>query len=353
MHVAIVGLGFGEAFVPIYQAHPLVSKITICDTNPELGSKYPECTFLPDLAAVLADRSIDAVHLLTPLPLHAQHSVRVLEVGKHCACAVTMGNSLEEIEQVARAQRDSGLVYMMMETGVYTREFLFAQGLAKSGRLGNITLLKGEYFQDLEAPYPDYWRSVPPMHYATHCLGPMLALAGTRVESVSCVGAGQLRKDICDDGSNLFPAEVAMFKLEGSDAVAQVTRAWYQTARQYVESFSVYGDKMGFEWQQLESESPVVYELEPVHNKYRWRDCKAERTEVPFRPDLLPPELASFAHGGHGGSHAHLVHEFVSSVCEGRQPNVDAEVAANWCAAGIVAHQSALKGGEWFTVPQF
>ena len=34
LHVALVGLGFGGAFAPIYKEHPNVGKLTLFDTNP-------------------------------------------------------------------------------------------------------------------------------------------------------------------------------------------------------------------------------------------------------------------------------------------------------------------------------
>jgi hypothetical protein len=55
----------------------------------------------------------------------------------------------------------------------------------------------------------------------------------------------------------------------------------------------------------------------------------------------------------HGGSHPHLVHEFVQSIVEGRTPRIDAVIAADWCAAGICAHESAVQDGELVRVPRF
>ncbi|HEY3290216.1 MAG TPA: gfo/Idh/MocA family oxidoreductase, partial [Anaerolineae bacterium] len=57
--------------------------------------------------------------------------------------------------------------------------------------------------------------------------------------------------------------------------------------------------------------------------------------------------------GGHHGSHPHLVHEFISSIVERRKPLIDAVTAANWTAAGICAHESAMQGGAEITVPSF
>ena len=142
----------------------------------------------------------------------------------------------------------------------------------------------------------------------------------------------------------------------------------FQTARSYTESFAIYGDRMGFEWPQLESEKPLLFTMGP-RTERRGRDITAERIDTPDRQDLLPEEIARFTQrgvydesrphlsflqgGGHGGSHPHLVHEFVRSIVEQRSPWVDEIKAADWTAPGICAHQSALKDGERVDIPDF
>ena len=62
----------------------------------------------------------------------------------------------------------------------------------------------------------------------------------------------------------------------------------------------------------------------------------------------------SFKQGsGHGGSHPHLAHEFVMALVEERDPFPNAVQSANWTCVGLVAHQSALKGGELVKLPEF
>jgi len=263
--------------------------------------------------------------------------------------ATTLDDLARIIEVATHAERN----YMMMETSAYTKEYLFAEDFHRKGELGAITFLRADYFQDLEASYPEYWRHVPPMHYATHAIGPILCLMDTQATAVSCLGGGRIRADIAQDVNNPFPLQTAHFRLRNSNAVAQVNRSWYQTAHAYVESFSVYGDKRGFEWAQLEHEDPVVFEMQPVQFEHRWRDVSGKRVPVPFRPDLLPEPLHPFADGGHGGSHPHLVHEFISSIAEGRPSRIDPHVSAAWCAPGICAHESSLRNGAWVDVPQY
>jgi hypothetical protein len=57
--------------------------------------------------------------------------------------------------------------------------------------------------------------------------------------------------------------------------------------------------------------------------------------------------------GGHHNSYPHLVHEFVQSVIEERTPKIDVITAANWFAAGILAHESDMRGGQEVIVPIF
>lgn len=357
LRLAVVGLNFGADFVPIYLDHPDVEQVGLCDVDEEslrrVGDRFGITDRFSRLEEILDGDRYDAVHLFTPVPQHVDQTLAALAAGKHCACAVPMATDLDDLRRIIDAQRRSGTNYMMMETAVYTREFLFARDLHARGELGALTFLRGTYFQDLEGDYPRYWRAQPPMHYATHAVAPLLALAGTRAARVCCFGSGRLRPDIQQPDGNVFPLETAIFQLAGTDIAAEVTRSWFQTARAYTESFSVYGDKRGFEWQQLEHEEPLLFTLEPAQPSRRGRPVTATRVAVPDRADLLPAAIARFTQGGHGGSHPHLAHEFVSSIVEDRPPAIDALTAARWTAPGICAHESALRGGEPVAIPDF
>jgi hypothetical protein len=62
----------------------------------------------------------------------------------------------------------------------------------------------------------------------------------------------------------------------------------------------------------------------------------------------------SFVQGaGHGGSHPHMVYEFISAIKEGRDSAIDAVKSAYWTGAGICAHESAMKDGAKVMIPDF
>ncbi len=371
LHVAVIGLGFGKEFVPIYLHHPAVAAVTICDANASLVDEVAERFGIERkttrFADILAADDIDAVHLVTGIPQHAEHSVAVLESDKHCACTVPMATTLADLERIVAAQRVSGKQYMMMETAVYTRQFLYVRELLAQGAFGQLQFLRGAHYQDMEN-WPSYWMGLPPMHYATHAVSPLLAAAATRATKVHCFGSGVMRAELQQPYGNPFPFESAIFQLEGTPVAAEVSRSLFQTAREYVESFIIYGEDLTFEWG-IENEAPRLYAMEPLHPG-RGRPITVNRLEdIPDRQDLLPPEIARFTQrgvydeanphrsfqqgGGHHGSHPHLVHEFVSSIAQQRPPWIDAITAANWSAAGICAHLSAMQGGEAVDIPRF
>lgn len=357
--VAVVGLRFGAGWVPIYQAHPDVAEVVVCDSDTArlntVATNYGITRTYASLEAVCADPRIDAVHLLTPFPLHAAQTLHVLQSGKHCASAVCMGETLEELDAIITAEDASGKNYMMMETVVYSREYLYAKDLYDRGEMGDLTFLRGTYFQDIEG-YPDYWKAVPPMHYATHAVAPLLALANTQATHVACLGSGRMSPRLQTSPDSPFRLETALFRLADTDAAAEVTRSWWQCARPYTENFSIYGSTRSFEWRQM-GESPSVFTLEPEPRPFGGRPVTIETLHVPDYADRLPEPLRPFTQyatdGAHGGSHPHLVHEFVRSIVEARPAHIHSRIAAAWTAPGICAHQSALHDGDRVSIPRY
>ena len=362
VRVAVVGLGFGAEFVPIYQRHPDAECYAICQRNKEnlnkVGDEFGIKNRFTNFEDLLNIKEIDAIHIVTPIADHAWMTVKSLRAGKHTACTVPMATTIEDCLEIVRAREESGKVYMMMETAVYTREFLYAKELVETGKLGKIQFLRGSHQQNMSLPgWPDYWYGFPPMHYATHAVSPLLALSGKRVEHVVCFGSGTIRDDYAKRYGSPFAIETALMKLKDSDLACELTRSLFDTIRQYRESFDVYGTKLSFEWEQIAGEGPVIFS--------GYEDAK--RIEVPDYGHLLPKEIApftvrgvydeehehtSFIQGaGHGGSHPHLVHEFIRAIVEERESAVDAKTAANWTMAGICAHESAMNGGKKIDVP--
>ncbi len=367
INVAIVGLGFGAEFIPIYQRHPHANMYAICQrTRAKLdavGDAFGVETRYDDFKKLLRDPNVDAVHINSPIPDHAWMSIAALKAGKHVACTVPMATSIADCRRIVDVVRKTGLMYMMMETVVYGREFLYIKELYDTGKLGKIQFLQASHQQDMDG-WPNYWPGLPPMWYATHCVGPMLALTNATAEYVSCFGSGTIREELIPCYGSPFAVETTHIKFKDSDLTARIYRSLFDVARQYRESIDVYGSKKSFEWTLVEHEPHVLHTAKLPEAKIPKRITApdfAKRLPAPIRRfttkgvyDLAKKAHLSFTQGaGHGGSHPHLVHEFVTALVEGRDTFPNARQSANWTCVGLCAHESALAGGKIVKLPAF
>ena len=361
VNVVMIGLGFGAEFLPIYQSHPDVEMYGICRRNEaelnRIGDLFGIDKRFSSFDDALADPAVDFVHINSPIPDHAWMSKAALKAGKHVICTVPMATTVEECEEICQLVEETGLKYMMAETVVYSREFLFIKQLYDSGELGKIQYMQASHPQDMDG-WPEYWERMIPMHYATHVVSPVLGLVDGRAEYVNCMGSGTVRDDIALKSGNSFAVESCQIKIADSDIAAHIWRFLYDTARQYRESFDVYGTKKAFEWTLVDGEPHVLHTAKLPEPEI------ASHVTVPDFAHLLPEEIQRFTQtiedadhlsfvqgGGHGGSHPHLVNEFVRALVDDRDPRPNAVTSANWTCVGICAHESALKGGERVPLP--
>jgi predicted dehydrogenase len=90
VNVAIVGLGFGAQFIPIYKRHPLTNMYAICRRSKAaldaVGNAFAVERRYERFEDVLADRQVDFVHINSPLADHGWMTIAALKAGKHlCA----------------------------------------------------------------------------------------------------------------------------------------------------------------------------------------------------------------------------------------------------------------------------
>ena len=363
LNVAIIGLGFGAEFIPIYLKHPNANMYGISRRDEtemnKVGDAFGIEHRFTKYEDVLADPNVDYVHINSPIPDHGWMSLAALDAGKHVLCTVPMATTIEECEKIVQKVQETGLKYMMAETVVYSREFLFIKELYEKGELGKIQYMAASHPQDMEG-WPEYWERMIPMHYATHVVSPVLGLVDGLAEYVSCFGSGTIDPRLAEKSGNSFAVESCHIKIKDSDIAAHIWRFLFDTARQYRESFDVYGTKKSFEWTLVEGQEHVLHTAKKPEPEI------PEPVTVPDYAHLLPEEIRQFTQsiedsehlsfiqgGGHGGSHPHLVNEFLSALVEDREPRPGAVTSANWTCVGICAHESTQKGGEIVHLPAF
>ena len=361
LSVGIVGCGsFGKHFVEPVRDHPEVEHVALCDLDAE---KLADCSkrfdieeCYPSLEDLLVTE-IDAVMIFTQPWLHAPQAIEAMNAGKHAYTAVPVitlvdGNKiLEWCDRLIETAERTGQLYMMGETTCYRPESIFCRRKAATGEFGHYCYSEGHYLHDISHDlknvarwrWGDQWddskRGGIPMHYPTHSTGGIIDITGAHMTHVSAMGYAMPDEDwhLPDTISgNIYGDMVGLYRMsDGSVArIAEMRRI----GTPCLETFRIYGTEGSFErnfngatWLTKNSQEPVdLSEIE----------------------DPLPEKLAA-KKGGHGGSHAYLVHEFVTACIEERQPRVNAWQAARFVAPGVMAYQSILRSGELLEIPDW
>jgi len=338
--VGIAGYGlcrFGGAF--FYQNHPNVEVVAATDLDPgrcaglarAVGAKktYTSCEEM-----IAKDKEIEAVYIATDAPTHAKLAIMGLNHGKHVCSAVpaVFGfQAEEEAEELFEAVKKSGLKYAMNETSTFHADLWDKRTQYQAGALGKIIYSEGEYYHDFGPNgLPGYnpkngkidvngWRrGLPPMWYPTHSNAYYVSITGGRFTEVSCLGTPGLYNEHKENQwKNPFGTEVGMFKTS-EGGISRMAVSW-DMKNAHGEKGRVYGQK---------PHNPSINGARPA----------------------LPPGVGA---GGHGGSHGQLTNDFITSILLDREPTVNIGDALNMTMAGVIAHQSALKDGEWMKIPQY
>jgi predicted dehydrogenase len=338
VRVGIAGYGvckFGAEFG--FQNHPNVEVVAVSDLFPdrcaELARVCACAKTFPSLEELVKDDRIEAVFVATDAPSHARHCLEVLKHGKHVVSAVpAVFGSLEDAHKLYAAVKASGRTYMMFETSCFHEDLHAMREIYRVGGLGTLVYSEGEYFHYMEQPIPSYkdWRvGLPPQWYPTHSNAYYVGVTGGSFTEVSCLGLPSRIEHLQPANNryqNAFGTEIALFRTS-EGGMSRMGVSWDTPG---------FGGEMG----RIRGQRGSFY------GKYAGLESKLPNT---VRPPL-PPGVAA---GGHGGSHGYLMNEFVTAILQDRQPLVNIAWALNLTVAGIVAHQSALKGGELMKIPQF
>lgn len=340
IRVGLIGYGvchFSAAFG--FQDHPNVEVVAVSDLIPERCAKLAEVTkckkTYPSLEKLIKDDTIEAVFIATDAPSHAQHCIDALNHGKHVACAVpAVFGSLEDAGRLFETVKKTGLKYMMYETSMFRENLYAMRQLYNAGCLGKLTYAEGEYWHYSEKGIDSFrnWRhGMPPMWYSTHSDAYYIAVTNGTFLEVSCLGMPS-DMERYQPGNNVyknpFASQIALHRTS-EGGMARMGRSGDTKGHGYgSETGRVRGTKGSY------------------YDKY-----EGDEKQLPdlTRP-ALPPGMDA---GGHGGSHGHLTEEFVRAILEDRTPLVNIAMALNMTVGGIVAHQSAMKGGELLKIPQF
>jgi predicted dehydrogenase len=394
--IGLVGLGdFGTQFAELFTHHPLVSRIGLCDRVPERIKAFADrpdfkAKFSPaDAYASLDDicaSDLDALVIITQHWLHTPQAVQAMNAGKHVYSAVPLitvpdhREILDWCDTLVDTVQRTGQLYMYGETTYYRPQTMFCRRKAAEGAFGDFVYAEGEYFHDVDsgcnlrgvhrhrtatvagqewlACAQDYHRrgvKGGPMLYPTHSTCGPVSVMNAHACKVMAYGYRNRTGDPFFADS-AFSDEVALFEMSNGSTVRICEfRELAGKLGLDDETFRVIGTRGTFSentWAVNFREKDFSPAKPPVITR-----LSVEQMREPLPPDVLKAWSAtkkeSDVYGGHGGSHAYLVNEFVDAIAHRRQPAITAWDAVRYTAMGAMAHESALRDGERLDVPDW
>ena len=408
--IGIVGSGFfSRDFVRLFDLHPDVDEICVAELveerRQEIKEAFPNAKIFSSMDEMLEKApEINCVGIFTQRHLHGPMVIQALKAGKNVYSAVPIGCTIEEIKEIVELVKETKLVYMMGETCYYYPSAIYCREKYKEGAFGKFVYAEAQYYHDVREMYNDFkhsggdkWKRVagiPPMFYPTHSISMVFPAIEAHAVKVSCMG---LRDDYPDDiygeekndFQNPFSNETALFRMSDGSVVRinEFRRVGINKPSTYITCF--YGEDGSYDcvtdkhfyqtvpvwnregvWQgkrYVEDVSellmPEAYldfkagKIDEIDGK-KWDDNSSpvevagiigfakiqDRSRLPkaFRE----PRLSA-----HFNSHPFLVDDFVRAVVENKLPPNNAWDAAKFMIPGLVAHESALRGGELMDIP--
>jgi len=350
--VGIVGVGVlnsqGEGYGKIFHTDERSEVAALCDVDQDVLQKTAELLELDDKSLFsdygqFLDADIDIVFIGTPIPFHAEEAIKAMEAGKHVLSEVTAAHTIEECRAMAEAQKRTGMTYMMAENYCYFHYIRQWRQLVEQGKLGKIYYAEGEYIHAIREMVVNsttgevYWRaSRPPLHYCSHCLGPLLTLMDDHVVRATASGKGvNIMPDV---GPGAIDIQVALFET-AKGATIKLLRSSVITREPHLVYYSLYGTRGCLETSRKDVGKKALYYFEDEMDRAEERDIST-----------ADPDGAKL--GPHGGTEYFVIQDFLDSLDHKTPPPIDIARAMDFTVPGIVAHQAAMEGNVWLDVPR-
>ena len=384
IRLGICGVGaFADSFIPLFQQHPDVENVVLCDLDADKlaakCAKFGIADRSPSLDDLCAS-DVDAIAIITQHHLHGPQAVQALRAGKHVYSAVPSAISLEEIAELVRAVEETGKIYMIGETSYYYPCALYCRERFARGDFGHVVYAEAEYYHDYSHGLIDVykWRhgadweryfGIPPMFYPTHSTSMIVSVTGAHVTHVSGMGFVDRHPDNLyarpdNVWRNLFSNETMLCRM--SDGSMARINEFRRIGHPGTVGMSLYGTEASYE-EQVGGQMWVTKDRATcvdLSAELRCRDVPADgdmsavtstdgthRSVSAVHPVHRLPKAFLGLPNGHNGSHQFLVHDFVTACVTGATPPNHVWAAARYLIPGLVAHESALRGGELMAVP--
>lgn len=350
--LGIVGAGRGRSQGLSTAGNPDAKVTALCDRNPEILAECRQLFIdrgLTDFECyssyedMLANADIDAVVVATDKPLHTQHVIMALHAGKHVLSEIPAITSIEEAKLLkAEVLAHPELKYMVGENCCYWAFIETWKRMYEDGKFGQAVYAEGEYLHsthpDELKPYPtEHWRKyTPAITYLTHELGPLLYIMDDRCVSVSC-----LEPEPVYDPYRAAPANGAAIFKTAKGAVIRIFICFGAYVG-FDHNFALYGTRGSI----LTDKTKPLGKAHSFAKLYEVPGTMEEALEIP-----VGMAYSGESTEGHGGAELKMMAEFFRCILDDTQPKLDIDTAIRMSLPGVLAHESALRGGAAIEIP--
>lgn len=350
--IGLVGFGRGCAYARVFASRGDCEIAACCDASQQALERFQRELALPDERCFtnyedFLGVEMDAVFVGTPIAAHAEQAVAALDAGINVLSEVTAASTLEECGRIVEAVRRSGKTYMLAENCVFWPFVQEWRRLVRAGRLGEVFYAECEYLHAIPERIIDpntgehKWRAErPPVHYCSHSLGPVLEIMGDRI--VRAMGLGQGHRIMPDAPIGGIDIQVALFQTS-KDAIIKLLRSSVAPRHPPIHYYMLQGTR-GFV--ETDRGGPAGTGQLFIEEEME----RAHQIRCSFVDESLPAEARA---GGHGTAEYGVVQEFLRALQTGEKPLIDEVRAMDFTVPGLIAHESAMRGGIWLEVPSF
>ncbi len=386
IRIGFVGCGqFCRHFVPLFKAHPAVEYIAVCDKFRERAVDFKEKFGADEIFdtydEMVTSLNLNAIAIFSQRDTHGEMAIKALKNGKNVYSAVPMATSIEDIEEIVRLVKETGLTYSMGETGIYRPASIFCRQKYASGEIGRLVYAEAQYNHDMERLYDVYqytegdkWKQMagmPPIYYPTHSTSMVLSATKARALKVSAFGyEDKVDPDIFGEGKNYWDnpfSNTSMLLKMSDDSIVRISEnrrvAWH-VPETYITTFN--GEKASYECSlfqhsyikmkgktvDYEDVSDLLNPIELTKNKtdvnFMQKAVNGEwsQGEAPIQiVNRLPKEFDNIK-TGHAGTHKFMVDDFCQAYVTGKLSPTNAWQSARYNIPGLTAFKSAMQGGK-------
>ena len=293
----------------------------------------------------LLKSDIDAVYIATDKPLHTKHTIMALEAGKHVLSEIPVIETLEEVKLLKDAVKaHPELKYMAGENCFYWEFIQKWKKMLEDGKFGDILYAESEY---LHAPHPDeikpyspenHWRRYnPAITYLTHNLGPLLYMMDDYCVSVSCMAPRVAKYNQYSEGDE---NGIAIFRT-AKGAVIRIFIGFGMYVG-YDHNFALYGTKGSI----MTDKTKPLEEAHSFAKLYENKESFERFFEIPVKLSDTDDVY------GHGGVDGKMIRDFIRCIIEDTEPPIDVDMGIRISLPGIIANESARRGGELIDIPK-